>query len=112
MSLQAVTTEAAVKQNTVICTRRFCLMDKLDSGKLQKQIWSMYIYIKTVNFTVTEVDLLSGNDKSAKQDNPLGVITVLSLTRFFLVKPDTWAPHVVAYQLICHSFPRIASNGV
>ena len=76
---QAVTTAAAVRQlkyqagNTVISMRRFCLNDKFDSGKLQKNMIHVYILKKTVNFTVTEfVDLLSGNDKSANRTTRRG----------------------------------------
>ena len=71
-------------QHTVISRHGFYLMNKLDSGQLQKTLWSMYIF-KHCSFTVTGfIDLLDGTDKSAKQDNQLGVIIFLSLTRFWL----------------------------
>ena len=56
----------------------------MSSGKRRPSCLGLNVK-KNVNFAVTElVDLLCGNDKSARQDNPLGLIAVLSLTRFSL----------------------------
>ena len=55
------------------------------------------------------VDLLCSTDKSGQEDNKSNYGPAADRV---LVKPDLWAPPVVAYQFFSDNFPRIALNVV